>query len=332
MKEESRHSRVFAGILPSPAKHLHGLAVLASEHEIIRALSLDQGCKNVAHSIGHKHFRAVLILRRASQQSGPDGRGRPNALKCCLRDFCHLLAFQIADMFGETSMKLRIILIGLVIAIGSATPWAQDKQPENGTALESITVPAGTKIPLILKQGITTKNAHVGDPVYAQTSFPVTMNDHIVVPSGTLVQGEILRVQRPGRVKGRAELLMNLTSMIFPNGYTIRLPGAVHGTPGNAGTNGVKDKEGTIAGDSGKGNDVGTIVGTAIPGAGIGAIADQGSGKGAAIGAASGGALGLATVLLTRGPEIHLGAGDSVEMVLERNLIIEQNKVHRVGQ
>ena len=124
-------------------------------------------------------------------------------------------------------MKLRIVLIGLVIAIGSATLWAQDStlkpqasaeggptavtprqsQPqltsdsataasENGNALESITVPAGTKIPLMLKQGITTKNAHVGDPVYAQTSFPVTMNDHIAIPSGTLVQGEILRVDR----------------------------------------------------------------------------------------------------------------------------------------
>lgn len=268
-------------------------------------------------------------------------------------------------------MKLRIILIALVIAIGSAALWAQDEQPqltprsapkpqasakvgpttvtpgesqpqltsgsaaassENGNALESITVPAGTKIPLILKQGITTKNAHVGDPVYAQTSFPITMNDHIAIPPGTFVQGEIRRVQRPGRVKGRAELLMNLTSMIFPNGYTIGLPGAVQGTPGNAGTNGVKDKEGTIAGDSGKGKDVDTIVRTAIPGAGIGAIADQGSGKGAAIGAASGGALGLATVLLTRGPEIQLGAGDSVEMVLERNLTLEKNKVNRVGQ
>ena len=269
-------------------------------------------------------------------------------------------------------MKLRIVLIGLVIVIGSAALWAQDEQPqftprsapkpqasakvgptavtpgesqpqlsaagpaaassENGNALESITVPAGTKIPLVLKQGITTKNAHVGDPVYAQTSFPITMNDHIAIPSGTFVQGEIRQVQRPGRVKGRAELLMNLTSMIFPNGYTVALPGAVQGTPGNAGTNGVKDKEGTIAGDSSKGKDVGTIVGTAIPGAGIGAIADQGSGKGAAIGAASGGALGLATVLLTRGPEIQLGAGDSVEMVLERNLTIEKNKVNRVGQ
>ena len=248
-------------------------------------------------------------------------------------------------------MKLRIVFIALVIAIGSATLWAQDEHPqltpraapkpqasakvassENGNAIESITVPAGTKIPLILKQGITTKNAHVGDPVYAQTSFPITMNDHIAIPSGTLVQGEVRRVQRPGRVKGRAELLMNLTSMIFPNGYTIRLPGAVQGTPGDAGTNGVKDREGTIAGDSGKEKDVGTIVHTAIPGAGIGAIADQGSGKGVAIGAASGGALGLATVLLTRGPEIELGAGASVEMVLARSLTIEQNKVNRAGQ
>ena len=46
----------------------------------------------------------------------------------------------------------------------------------------------------------------------------------------------------------------------------------------------------------------------------------------------AGGALGLATVLLTRGPEIELGAGASVEMVLGRSLTIEQNKVNRAGQ
>ncbi len=166
--------------------------------------------------------------------------------------------------------------------------------------------------------------------MYAQTSFPITLNDHIAIPPGTFVQGEIRRVQRPGKVKGRAELQMNFTSMIFPNGYTLMLPGAVQGTPGDPGTAGVKDKEGTIQGDSSKGKDVGTIVGAAIPGAGIGAIA--GEGKGAAIGAASGGILGLATVLLTRGPEIQLGVGDSIEMVLERSLTIEQTKVKRVAQ
>ena len=170
----------------------------------------------------------------------------------------------------------------------------------------------------------------MGDPVYAQTSFPITQNNRIVIPPGTFVQGEIRRVQRPGKVKGRAELQMNFTSMIFPNGYTLMLPGAVQGTPGDTGTSGVKDKEGTIEGDSSKGKDAGTIVGTAIPGAGIGAIA--GGSKAAGIGALSGGALGLATVLLTRGPEIQLGVGDSVEMVLERSLTIQENKVNRASQ
>jgi type IV secretion system protein VirB10 len=75
---------------------------------------------------------------------------------------------------------------------------------------------------------------------------------------------------------------------------------------------------------------VGTIVGTAIPGAGIGAIA--GGSKAAGIGAASGGALGLATVLFTRGPEIQLGVGDSIEMVLERSLTIDETKVRRAAQ
>ena len=65
--------------------------------------------------------------------------------------------------------------------------------------------------------------------------------------------GEIRRVQRPGRVKGRAELQMSFTSMIFPNGYTILLPGAVQGTPGDPGDAWGQRQEGTIEGDSSKG-------------------------------------------------------------------------------
>ena len=236
-----------------------------------------------------------------------------------------------------------ILLIGFLSATIVAVAQAGDDSPELPTRAapveqinrpaapdKTITVPSGTRVPLTMKQGLTTKNAKPGDPVYAQTAFPIVMNDRIVIPPGTFVQGEIRRVLRPGRVKGRAELQMSFTSMIFPNGYTLLLPGAVQGTPGDANTAGVKDKEGTIEGDSSKGKDVGTIVGTAIPGAGIGAIA--GGGKAAGIGAASGGALGLATVLFTRGPEIQLGVGDSIEMVIERSLTIDETKVHRAAQ
>jgi type IV secretion system protein VirB10 len=206
---------------------------------------------------------------------------------------------------------------------------AKPAQPQSDASVApGVTVPVGTKIPLTLKQGINTKNARPGDPVYAQTSFPITQNDEIVIPAGTFVQGEVRRVVRPGHVKGRAELQMSFTSMIFPNGYTVILPGAVQNTPGSK-DNTIKDKEGTIEGPGGKGKDATTIAETTIPGAGIGAIAD--GGEGAAIGAGVGGAIGLATVLLRRGPEVQLGVGDSVEMVLERSLDLSPAKMHRPG-
>jgi hypothetical protein len=122
---------------------------------------------------------------------------------------------------------------------------------------------------------------------------------------------------------------MSFTSMIFPNGYTILLPAAVQGTPGSQ-TQQVKNSEGTIEAPGSKGKDVGTVVGGAIPGAGIGAIAA--GAKGAAVGGLAGGALGLATVLFTRGPEVQLGVGDSIEMVLERNITVDKTKVNRVDQ
>jgi hypothetical protein len=190
----------------------------------------------------------------------------------------------------------------------------------------SLIVPSGTKIPLTLKQGVNTKSARPGDPVYAQTAFPITQNNQIVIPAGTFVQGQIDRVVRPGRVKGRAELQMSFTSMIFPNGYTIMLPGAVQNTPGSNDET-VKGKEGTIEGPSGKGKDAATVATTTVTGAAIGALA--GGGKAAGIGAGAGGVLGLATVLLTRGPEVNLGSGASVEMVLESNIKLDPAQMHK---
>ena len=203
-------------------------------------------------------------------------------------------------------------------------PTAKESRLDQPTAPEpsqALTVPAGTKVPLTLKQGISTHSARVGDPVYAQTAFPIVENNRIVIPEGTFVQGTIRSIVRPGRVKGRAQLQMTFTSMIFPNGYTIVLPGAVEGVPGSN-DSAMKGDEGTIEQSGSKGKDAQTIATMTIPGAGIGAIAD--GGKGAGIGAGVGGVVGLATVLLTRGPDIQLGPGASVEMVLERSIEIDK--------
>jgi len=230
-----------------------------------------------------------------------------------------------------TALLFAVFLINSVASLAQDQPQLVPRVPitqqqSNVDPSLAYSVPSGTKVPLTLTQGITSKTAKEGDPVYAQTAFPITQNNRIVIPAGSYVQGVVRRVVRPGRVKGRAELQMSFTSMIFPNGYTVLLPATVQGVPGSQNVD-TKGSEGTIQGQGSKGKDAATIAKAAGAGAGIGAI--SGSGKGAGIGAAAGSALGIATVLLTRGPEIQLDPGSSIEMVLERDLNLEGTKLRQ---
>ena len=88
-------------------------------------------------------------------------------------------------------------------------------QTTASAAAPTIVVPAGTKVPLVLKNAVSTKSARPGDAVYLQTTFPITQNNRIVIPAGAYVQGVINRVQHAGRVKGKAEVQMHFTTMIF---------------------------------------------------------------------------------------------------------------------
>jgi len=221
-------------------------------------------------------------------------------------------------------MRWAIVCV-LLGALAAAQQVVEERAGNRDGGRAGITVPAGTQIPLKLAQGISTKSAKVGDAVYAQTVFPITANDRIVIPAGTYVQGRISDIKRPGRVKGRAEFLMHFTTMIFHSGYTVMLPGAVENLPGSEKQT-VRDKEGTIQQDSTKGKDVGTVAKTAGDGAVVGAIVDRGV-RGAGIGGGAGAAVGLASVLLTRGPDVHLPAGTSVLIVLERPLSLDGSKI-----
>jgi hypothetical protein len=193
------------------------------------------------------------------------------------------------------------------------------------TSQEKYVVPSGTRLPLILHNAVTTRNARPGDPVYLETLFPIVIDNRILIPAGSYVQGEIQESKRPGKVKGTGEIRMRLNSMILPNGYVVDF----NAIPTNAGTGGneTTDNEGKIHGDTDKGGDVGTIAKSTGIGAGVGGIAAQ-SAKGAGIGAGAGAAVGLAAVLLTRGPELELPRGTTVDVVLDRTVYLDASRVN----
>jgi hypothetical protein len=195
---------------------------------------------------------------------------------------------------------------------------------------ERITVPAGTRVGVVLQNGISTRSAKVGDSIYLQTSFPITQNNRIIIPVGSYLRGELLESKRPGRIKGKGEFRLRLDTLILPNGYTVSLNAAPRSA--DSGGKETMDSEGKVIGPGGKGKDAGTVAETTATGAGIGAIAH--GAKELGIGAGIGAAAGLAAVLLTRGPEAELPRGSSLDVVLEHELSLEGSQIqyNNLGQ
>lgn len=221
---------------------------------------------------------------------------------------------------------------GLVFAQNSANPTPSpapsapgqsELKQRNEPELTSVhAVPPGTHILLNMINSVSTKQAQIGDRIYLETAFPVLSNGKIVIPQGSWVTGTITGVVRPGRVKGRGGLQVRFDSLTLPNGVSRDFRadlGAI-----DARDNQSLQREGsTIKGAGDKGSDAGTVIRTTTSGTVIGAGVGEAAGnlgRGSLIGVAGGAAAGLATVLLTRGPDATLSKGSTVEMVLDRSL------------
>ncbi len=230
----------------------------------------------------------------------------------------------------------RLAWMGLALAVTIGVAVAQDAAPRPDTppppaevAANSriYTVPAGTKVLLQLRSAINTKSAKQGDGVYLDSTFPVVVGNRVMIPAGVYVQGVVDRVERAGRLKGKAQLDMHFTSIIFPNGSVVEVPGVVNSLPGATDQTVKNDGEGTVEQSPNKTRNAGTVGKVAIPtGATIGAIGGLAGGHPIAGGLGGVGAglaaMGLAT-LFTRGADVNIPTGTQVEMVLQRPLYLE---------
>jgi hypothetical protein len=203
-------------------------------------------------------------------------------------------------------------------------------EPEKKT----YTVPAGTKVLLELRSGINTKSARAGDGVYLSSMFPVVVGNKVMIPNGVYVQGVVDRVQRGG-MKAKAQLDMHFTSIIFPNGSVVEIPGGVDNVPGSSQQKVKNDQEGTIEQNGDKGRNAGRTAEIALPtGAGVGTIGGASEGhpiEGGLAGLGAGAAAVGIVALFTKNADVNLPPGTQVEMVLQRPLMLEDANLGGVG-
>jgi hypothetical protein len=183
-------------------------------------------------------------------------------------------------------------------------------------------IPQGAHVLLRMENSISTRTAKEGDFVYLRTAVPIASSGDIAVPSGSYVQGVVSLSKQSGRVKGRAQLAIRLETLTLASGKVYKF--SPHLSSVDSGESGqkVEGSENTVEQAPGKGQDAERISILAGSGAAIGGIADR-SWKGAGIGAGVGSAVGLATVLLTRGKEVELRQGSTLDVVFDRPVALE---------
>lgn len=182
-------------------------------------------------------------------------------------------------------------------------------------------IPQGSHVLLRMVNSISTRTASPGDYVYMTTATPIVANGGVVVPTGSYVQGVVTQSQRSGRVKGRAELSIRIETLTLPSGKVIKVAPHLNSVD-SEGTEQKVDKEGGVKQGGSKGADAARIATTGGMGAAIGGLTDR-SWEGAGIGAGAGGAVGLATVLLTRGREVELKQGTTVDVTFQRAVPVD---------
>lgn len=110
---------------------------------------------------------------------------------------------------------LLVVLPGFAQDAAPAQNQTQPSQPA-----PTLVLPAGTRIPLALEHGMSTRTSRPGDMAYLLTTAPVLAGDRAVIPPGTFVQGTIAEVSVPG-FESDGVLRIHSVHLVFANGYTV---------------------------------------------------------------------------------------------------------------
>ncbi len=192
---------------------------------------------------------------------------------------------------------------------GNNTNSANGTNPTSGSpesnseGAQSVTIPAGTELHVILRSTISSGTSQSGDSFDGTIAEPVVVGGTVVVPRDARARGTVVEARSSGRLSKPAFLSVALTSVQAGGSWVD-----------------VTTRPMTMEGKSHKKRDIIAIGGGSAVGALIGGLA--GGGKGAAIGAGAGAGAGTAGAAYTGKKEISLPAESRLTFRLRRSVTL----------
>lgn len=265
----------------------------------------------------------------------------------CRRSFSSPLNFNPTKAACRAAFVLAALLAALPSIAQQPAPPEPALQAKTGPP-STVTIPAGTRLALVLTQPIQSRYIHRGDDIYAQINAPVDAGNELVIPAGTFVQGTVDKIGRDG---SRGELHLQSLSITFPDGYIAPIAGPIT----------LESNEGYAIRDPGHRRMAEAFI---LPAAGVGIGALIGhsvgssnstqsslfppgctgpppfctttstpvfgtKGRDTVIGAGVGGAIGMfaAFGFLFSSHHFYIDAGAPVDMTLQQPVTLQQNEV-----
>jgi hypothetical protein len=170
----------------------------------------------------------------------------------------------------------------------------------------AISIPRNTVLALELLTPVSTDVSQRGDRFQARVVEPAQY-------AGFIVEGRVVEVKRPGKVKGVGQLQLAFDQIRSTDHRTLPIRAELMEiTPMGDQQQPEVDAEGGVKGKDSTKDDAAKVGAASGIGAIIGAIA--GGGKGAAIGAVIGGGAGTAGVMTQRGKDVRLEQGQQLKI------------------
>jgi len=109
-------------------------------------------------------------------------------------------------------MKKCLGILGALLLVGAA--WAQQA---------ASSVPEGTALKVRLETTLATFSNKAGDPFTGKISEPVLVDGKTVIPVGATVEGRVIKVSEPRRIKGKPTIAILPEHVVMPDGQRYML-------------------------------------------------------------------------------------------------------------
>jgi len=183
-------------------------------------------------------------------------------------------------------------------------------------------LPAGTTIRASLTRALNSKTNEDGDHFAAEVSEPIFVGGQETIPGGSIVDGRISMIKKPGRAAGVAEMRLTPETITTPDGRQYAIAAGLQGASGAPNVK-LADDEGTLKGQGKDKKRAAEETGIgAGAGAGIGAMA--GGGAGALEGAAIGAGAAVIRNVFKRHKDIVVPSGTELTFVLDRPTVAKK--------